>query len=129
MDLRRREARLLGLVRYQGRACPHGHDGERYVLTCECIGCHRLKVERARLLARRRRLVLAGLDPELPGVEGKRLGGVAGMARLRVKWDGVILEAIEGLRGCGVTREGVALRAGVPLWFVRARWKVLNPDG
>ncbi len=40
----RKEARAMGLVRYQGGPCSRGHTGPRYARTGNCCECERLRL-------------------------------------------------------------------------------------
>lgn len=35
----REQAMARGLPTYKGRPCKHGHDGTRYVTSCDCVQC------------------------------------------------------------------------------------------
>ena len=45
----RLEAKALGLIRYFGIPCIHGHPGDRFVRNNGCVGCHKTQKEIARI--------------------------------------------------------------------------------
>jgi hypothetical protein len=44
----REEARAAGAIKFQGRPCKHGHNGERYVNSRNCVECDAVRVQRAK---------------------------------------------------------------------------------